>query len=116
MDFSAYAKGYLRKTREPIGLLVLQGTIGIAVLGALGRFGKIDLYPKVGYSQAAARQVGLAALMNTAQSLLTNFAIILGGVAATNALKAMESIAAAVFSYFLLGKASPAPVLSLIHI
>ena len=33
MGFSAYAKGYLRKTREPIGLLVLQGTIGIAVLG-----------------------------------------------------------------------------------
>lgn len=104
MGFSAYGKGYLRDTREPIGLVVLQGLTGIAVLGALGRFRKLDMYPKERYTPAAARRVVLAASMHTGQSLLTNFAVLLGGVAATNALKAMEPIAAAVFSYFLLGR------------
>lgn len=104
MGFSAYAKGYLRETREPIGLVVLQGTTGVAVLGALGRFKHLDLFPKEGYSPAAARRVAFAASMHTAQAFLTNFAVLLGGVAATNALKAMEPIAAAGFSYWLLGK------------
>lgn len=104
MGFSAYAKGYLRETREPIGLVVLQGTTGVAVLGALGRFKHLDLYPKEGYSPTAARRVAFAASMHTAQAFLTNFAVLLGGVAATNALKAMEPIAAAGFSYWLLGK------------
>eukprot|EP00904_Undaria_pinnatifida_P001180 jgi/Undpi1/11062/HiC_scaffold_30.g13360.m1 len=104
MAFSAYAKAYLRETREPIGLVVLQGTVGVVVLCALGRLGTIDLYPGKDLTPAAARQVGLAAALHTAQALLTNFAVLVGGVAATNALKAMEPIAAALFSYFLLGK------------
>ena len=104
MGFSAYGKGYLRDTREPIGLVVLQGLTGIVVLGALGRLQKLDMYPQEGYTPAAARRVVFAASMHTGQSLLTNFAVLLGGVAATNALKAMEPIAAAAFSYFLLGK------------
>ena len=104
MGFSAYAKGYLRQTREPIGLLVLQGITGIAILSALARFGTIYLHPLKASTPVATRRIGLASAMHTGQALLTNFAVILGGVAATNALKAMEPIAAAFFSYLLLGK------------
>ena len=112
MAFSAYAKAYLRETREPIGLVALQGTTGVAVLCALGRFRILDLYPGKNLTPAAARQAGLAATLHTAQALLTNVAVLVGGVAATNALKAMEPIAAALFSYFLLGKNCSGPRLA----
>lgn len=102
--FSAYGKSYLRETRDPVGLLVLQGVMGVIVLCALGRFGVLDVHPGKDLTAEAARQAGLAATLHTIQALLTNFAMLVGGVAVTNALKAMEPVAAAAFSYLLLGK------------
>eukprot|EP00752_Nemacystus_decipiens_P016187 g14474.t2 len=104
MGFSGYGKAYLGDTRDPIGLLILQGATGVLVLCVLARFGVLDLHPGGDLTPAAARQAGLAAVLHTGQALLTNFAVLVGGVAVTNALKAMEPVAAAVFSYLLLGK------------
>lgn len=104
MGFSGYGKVYLTETRDPVGLLILQGFTGVVGLGLLGRFGALDLYPGKDMTPTAIRQAGLAAVLHTGQALLTNFAVLLGGVSATNALKAMEPVAAAAFSYFLLGK------------
>ncbi|CAM9123574.1 unnamed protein product [Ectocarpus fasciculatus] len=120
VTFSAYSKRYLRDTHDPIGLLVLQGATGVVVLCSLGRLGASDLSsPRsasgrsaglrsiVEHVVAASRRSGVAAVLHTGQAVLTNFSVFVGGVAATNALKAMEPVAAAVFSYFLLGKSVP---------
>ncbi|CAM9193464.1 unnamed protein product [Ectocarpus sp. 13 AM-2016] len=109
IGFSGYGKAYLRDTRDPVGLLVLQGAVGVVVLCSLGRVGILDLRAGKGLTPSAARHAGLAALLHTGQALLTNFAMLSGGVAMTNGLKAMEPVAAAFFSYFLLGKKSSAP-------
>ncbi|CAM9460321.1 unnamed protein product [Ectocarpus sp. 8 AP-2014] len=109
IGFSGYGKAYLRDTRDPVGLLVLQGAVGVVVLCSLGRVGILDLRAGQGMTPSAARHAGLAALLHTGQALLTNFAVFSGGVAMTNGLKAMEPVAAAVFSYFLLGKKCSAP-------
>lgn len=117
MGFGGYSKSYLRDTRDPVGLLILQGSMGVIVLSALGRFGVVDLYPAREPTPAAARQAWMAAMLHTSQALLTNFAVLVGGVAVTNALKAMEPVAAAVFSYMLLGrKCSSSRVAALITI
>ncbi|CAN0497901.1 unnamed protein product, partial [Ectocarpus sp. 12 AP-2014] len=109
IGFSGYGKAYLRDTRDPVGLLVLQGAVGVVVLCSLGRVGVLDLRAGKALTPSAARHAGLAALLHTGQALLTNFAVLSGGVAMTNGLKAMEPVAAAVFSYFLLGKKCSAP-------
>ena len=109
MGFSGYGKAYLRDTHDPIGLLVLQGATGAVVLCLLGRLGVIDLHPGKDMTPAAAQQAGLAAFLHTVQALLTNFAVFVGGVAITNALKALEPVAAAAFSYILLGKPCSGP-------
>ncbi|CAM9285887.1 unnamed protein product [Ectocarpus fasciculatus] len=109
MGFSGYGKAYLSDTRDPVGLLVLQGAVGVVVLCFLGRVGILDLRVGKDLTPSAARNAGLAALLHTAQALLTNCAVFSGGVAMTNGLKAMEPVAAAVFSYFLLGKKCSAP-------
>ena len=130
--FSSYSKSYLRDTRDPVGLLALQGVSGSLVLFSLGRLG-------MGASDAsspgdaavksrslsglrapvisASRQEALAAVLHSGQAILTNFSLFVGGVAVTNALKAMEPVAAAVFSYFLLGKrVAPGGVTALVII
>lgn len=104
IGFGGYSKSYLRDTRDPVGLLILQGSMGVVVLSALGRFGVVDLSPAREPTPAAARQAWMATMLHTSQALLTNFAVLVGGVAVTNALKAMEPVAAAVFSYMLLGR------------
>lgn len=109
IGFSGYGKAYLSDTRDPVGLLVLQGAVGVVVLCSLGRVGILDLRTGKDLTPSAARHAGLAALLHTGQALLTNFAVFSGGVAMTNGLKAMEPVAAAVFSYFLLGKKCSAP-------
>lgn len=106
MGFSVYGKYYLRDTRDPVGLVVLEGATGVVVLCALGQFGARDLHPWNGIPPDAYRQAGLVAMLHTGQTLLTNFAVLVGGMAITNALKAMEPFAVAVLSYLLLGKRS----------
>lgn len=107
--FNAYSKTYLRDSHNPVGLVVLQGATGVIVLCVLGGIGMLDLRSGTKLSVSAARGVGLASLFHALQVLLTNFAVFVGGVAVTNALKAIEPVAAAVFSYFLLGKKSVTP-------
>lgn len=101
MGFGGYGKYYMSDTGDPVGLLVLEGVTGAVVLSGLGW---LDLRPTRGLRSAAARQAGLAAILHTGQALLTNFAMLLGGVAVTNALKATEPAAAAILSYIFLGK------------
>eukprot|EP00903_Cladosiphon_okamuranus_P011259 g10617.t1 len=111
--FSSYSKSYLRDTHDPVGLLALQGVSGSLVLYCLGRFG-------VGANHASSKSHGaegqhlqvmgaspretLVAVLHSGQAFLTNFSLFVGGVAVTNALKAMEPVVAGVFSYLLLGK------------
>lgn len=102
MFFNAQSKIYLRSTHDPVGLLVLQGGTGAVVLFLLGRVGVVDVGAEL--PPPAARQLNLAGLGHSAQALFTNVSVFVGGVAVTNALKAMEPVAAAVLSYFLLGK------------
>ena len=117
--FSSYSKSYLRDTHDPVGLLALQGLIGSLVLSSLGRLGlgasdspsPIDASRKIHGLEGlqtelttASRRETLVAVLHSGQAFLTNFSLFVGGVAVTNALKAMEPVAAAVFSYFLLGK------------
>ncbi|CBN78930.1 putative phosphate/phosphoenolpyruvate translocator precursor protein (ISS) [Ectocarpus siliculosus] len=109
VTFSAYSKRYLRDTHDPIGLLVLQGVTGVVVLCSLGQpsVNSAGLRGIAEQVVAASRRSGIAAVLHTGQAVLTNFSVFVGGVAATNALKAMEPVAAAAFSYFLLGKSVP---------
>lgn len=104
--FNAYGKSYLKATANPVGLVVLQGAAGVVVICCLGLSRVLKLRSGAELSAPAARALRLAALCHTSQALLTNFAVFVGGVAVTNALKAMEPVAAAVFSYFLLEKKS----------
>ncbi len=104
MTFNAYSKVYLRATANPIGLVILQGAMGIAVLCSLGSLGVLELRSGAGFATLTTGNVGLAALCHAFQALFTNFSVFVGGVAVTNALKAMEPVAAAALSYFLLGK------------
>ncbi|CAM9316275.1 unnamed protein product [Ectocarpus fasciculatus] len=113
--FSRYSKSYLRDTHDPVGLLVLQGSVGVVVLCALGRLGlsatddgraggSARLLGQLVQPFAASRLAGLAAILHTCQALLTSFSVFVGGVAVTSALKAAEPVAAVVFSYIILGK------------
>ena len=117
--FSSYSKSYLRDTHDPVGLLALQGLTGSVILFVLGRLGlgasdspsPSDASRKIHglrrlqaeLTTASPRET-LVAVLHSGQAFLTNFSLFVGGVAVTNALKAMEPVAAAVFSYFLLGK------------
>lgn len=117
VTYSSYSKFYLRRTHDPVGLLVLQGTTGAVVLFSLGCFGlggsAVGLPCLAAQPTSSSQRAMLAAALHASQALLTNFSLLVGGVALTNALKAMEPVAAAVFSYFLLGKtASTASVVS----
>ncbi|CAN0016932.1 unnamed protein product, partial [Hapterophycus canaliculatus] len=107
--FNAYSKTYLRDSHSPVGLMVLQGATGVIVLCILGGAGVLDIRPDAELSVSAARGVVSSSLFHASQVILTNFSIFAGGVAVTNALKALEPVAAAMFSYFLLGKSVTAP-------
>ena len=109
MGSVGHGKAYLSDTHDPVGLLVLQGATGVVVLCLLGRVGVLDLHPGKDMTPAAAQQAGLAALLHTVQALLTNFALFVGGFAMTNALKALEPVVAAAFSYVFLGKPCSGP-------
>ncbi|CAM9845666.1 unnamed protein product, partial [Sphacelaria rigidula] len=101
---SAYGKSYLRDTRDPLGLLALQGLTGVVVLVGLERCGILDLKPGRELCTAVRGRTRWAPILHASQALLTNVAVLCGGVAATNALKAMEPVAVVILSYFLLGK------------
>ncbi|CBJ28751.1 conserved unknown protein [Ectocarpus siliculosus] len=113
--FSRYSKSYLRDTQDPVGLLVLQGSVGVVVLCALGRLGlgatdegraggSVSVLGQLVQPFAASRLAGLAAILHTCQAFLTSFSVFVGGVAVTSALKATEPVAAVAFSHLILGK------------
>lgn len=109
VGFNAYGKIYLRETRDPIGLLILQGLMGVILLGAFGYFGVVNLSPGKNMTRSTIKHSGLAAIFHSGQAVLTLYAVLMGGVSITSALKATEPVAAAVFSYFLLGKTVSPP-------
>lgn len=120
--FTMYSKCYLQTTRDPTGLLILQGTAGAVVLFTLGRLGlgnseisgsaaglsSVPLQP-----ESASPRATLAAVLHTGQALLANISLCGGGVAVTIMVKATEPVVAALLSYLLLGKnASPSSMVS----
>ncbi len=109
VGFSAYSKRYLRDTHDPVGLLALQGISGSVVLFALGRSGlgasaggggsggggggggsgglpggpgltSGPPGPKGRLMQLGSGRETLAAVLHTAQALLTNISLFVGGV------------------------------------
>ncbi|CAN0183456.1 unnamed protein product [Ectocarpus sp. 6 AP-2014] len=113
--FSRCSKSYLRDTQDPVGLLVLQGSVGVVVLCALGRLGlgatdegraggSVSVVGQLVQPFAASRLAGLASILHTCEAFLTSFSVFVGGVAVTSALKATEPVAAVAFSYLVLGK------------
>ncbi|CAB1098847.1 unnamed protein product [Ectocarpus sp. CCAP 1310/34] len=113
VGFSGYCMTYLSHTHDPVGLLTLQGATGVTILLLLGFVAGLGFSPGLGLTPAANCQVGcvaerqtrLAALLHVGQTLLTNGAVLVGGVDATNALSAAtEPVTATVLSYLLLGK------------
>lgn len=112
--FSVYSKSYLENTHDPAGLLVLQGTTGFVVLLSLGCLGMgglgISNHPEVpgvpAHPISVSRRANLAAIIHVGQALLTNICLFRGGDAVVMALRAAEPVAAALLSYFFLGKSA----------
>ncbi|CAM9483053.1 unnamed protein product [Pylaiella littoralis] len=112
--FSVYSKSYLEETHDPAGLLVLQGTTGFVVLLSLGCLGMggsgISNHPELpgvpAHPISVSRRANLAAIIHVGQALLTNICLFRGGDAVVMALRAAEPVAAALLSYFFLGKSA----------
>ncbi|CAM9375092.1 unnamed protein product [Hapterophycus canaliculatus] len=107
MGFSGYGRAYLSDTHDPVGLLVLQGAGGVALLCSLGRLGVLDQQPLKDLVPVVARQAGPAALLYTCQALVANFTVCVRQAVVTNAMKATEPFAAAVLSYLVIGENAP---------
>lgn len=131
VGFSICSKTYMRETRNPMALLAIQGWIGIAILCAMNGAAQYrrrsagtppsseaDLVPsssmpswsgKCGLRQMrrVGRNIWQAGLLHSGNAVLTSWSVLVGGVAATHALKALEPIAAAGFSRWLLGSKLP---------
>lgn len=107
------SKAYLMKTRNPAALLACQGWFGLVVLWALNVLARCcgpstpssaryawDLHLwKVRRTEVC---VWRASVLHAANAVLTNWSVLIGGVAATHALKALEPVAAALFSRWML--------------
>lgn len=129
VGFNVCSKTYLRETRNPVALLAIQGWVGIVVLVAINalaqrRFPSTasdappqsrpsspghDWAGRCGLRQAksAHSNVWHAALLHCGNAVLTSWSVLVGGIAATHALKALEPVAAAGFSRWLLGSTLP---------
>lgn len=107
MGFNICSKTYMRETRNPVALLAIQGWVGIAGLWVMNLVGKYrqrlvsvtqpsssssepSWIGKCGPSQArrVGRGVWQAGLLHSANAVLTSWSVLVGGVAATHALKA----------------------------
>eukprot|EP00752_Nemacystus_decipiens_P010079 g8981.t1 len=120
VTFCSYTRSYLRDTRDPIGLLALQGVSSSVVLfvlrHCLGLGASDGCAPNdptrnargmIGLNaqrSVVSRREALVAVLHSGHAILTNLSIFVGDVAFTNALKAMEPVVAAVFSHLVLGK------------
>lgn len=127
MGFNICSKTYMRETRNPVALLTIQGWVGIAGLWVMNLVAQyrqrlVSLATPSSSSSSApswmgkcgpnqARRVGRgvwqAGLLHSANAILTSWSVLVGGVAATHALKALEPVAAAGFSRWLLGSTLP---------
>lgn len=130
IGFNISSKVYLRKTRNPVALLAIQGWVGIIVMWVVkflpwctrssaatptsnSTYLPISstkrLIGKFNFRQVRAvnREVWLAGLMHCVNAALTSWSVFVGGIAATHALKALEPVAAAGFSRLLLGTSLP---------
>ena len=131
MGFSICSKAYMDETGNPMALLAIQGWIGTAILCAMNvaarcrrRSAETSSSPnadgsvssstpswlgRCGLKQArrVGRNVWQAGLLHSGNAVLTSWSVLVGGVAATHALKALEPVAAAGFSRWLLGSKLP---------
>lgn len=123
VGFNVCSRRYLHVTRNPVALLTIQGWVGIAVLWARNslarcrrsssRVASVSSTPswagRCGMRQvkSAGSKVWLAGLLHCCNAVLTSWLVLLGGIAVTHALKALEPIAAAAFSQWLLGSTLP---------
>ena len=127
MGFSICSKTYLNETRSPMVLLAIQSWIGIVILCAMNaatrsRLRSVnassdhDTNDTISYSapfwlgkcgleqvRREGRNVWQAGLMHSGNAVLTSWSVLIGGVAATHVLKALEPVAAVVLSRWLLG-------------
>ena len=127
MGFSICSKAYMNESRNPMALLAIQGWIGTAILCAMNAVGRCrhrsanssfcsnttdtissstpSWLGKCGLEQARreGRNVWQAGLLHSVNAVLTSWSVLVGGVATTHALKALEPVVAAVFSRWLLG-------------
>ncbi|CAM9695197.1 unnamed protein product [Scytosiphon promiscuus] len=104
MGFRRYSTACLSDTKDPAGLLVLQGAAGLVLLCSLGRLGVLDPHPLKDLVPTITRQLGPAAFLYTCQALLTNVAVCVSEAATSDSLKATEPFVTAVLSYLLLGE------------
>ena len=131
MGFSICSKSYMNETRNPMVMLAIQGWIGTAILcgmNAVARYRRRSANAsschntddttssytatwlgKCGLEQArhSGRNVWQAGMLHSGNAVLTSWSVLVGGVAATHALKALEPVVAAVFSRWLLGSKLP---------
>ena len=131
MGFSICSKAYMNESRNPMVLLAIQGWIGTAILCAMNAVGRCrhrscsssfcsstndtissstpSWLGKCGLEQARreGRNVWQAGLLHSVNAVLTSWSVLVGGVAATHALKALEPVVAAIFSRWLLGSKLP---------
>lgn len=123
VGFNVCSKTYLRETSNPVALLAMQGWVGIVILvtsNTLARWRRPStLASPPGSTSPSAREwagrcglrevrgvgrnVWQAALLHSGNAVLTSWSVLVGGIAATHALKALEPVAAAGFSRWLLG-------------
>ena len=131
MGFSICSKTYLNDTRSPMVLLAIQSWIGIAILCAMDAAARSrlrsvnasscrDTNDTISYSapfwlgkcgleqvRREGRNVWQAGLMHSGNAVLTSWSVLIGGVAATHILKALEPVVAVVLSRWLLGSRIP---------
>lgn len=128
VGFNICSKTYLRETRNPVALLAIQGWVGVAVLSALNALARrhrssrhvLPSSPRGAWSSPAwvghgglrqlkgvSRNIWQAGLLHCGNAVLTSWSVLVGGIAATHALKALEPVAAAGFSRLLLGSTLP---------
>lgn len=127
VGFNLCSKTYLRETGNPVALLAMQGWAGVVILVtsnavASWRRPLALASPSSAISPTAhewagrcglreakgvGKNVWQAALLHSGNAVLTSWSVLVGGIAATHALKALEPVAAAGFSRWLLGSTVP---------
>lgn len=126
VGFNVCSKSYLSRTRNPVALLAVQGWVGIVVLLAMDAFSRACRCPSIAANSSprpalssikntsieCCRLMRLkksdygvwqAGLLHCVNAVLSSWSVLVGGIAATQALKALEPVVATWFSRWLLG-------------